>query len=314
MVRKPAGKGQWSMAGEKREAGKFAEPLNPLHTRLQAGFGEWLRILNFEPTSQRDMPKMLKEFLLYLEASGCHSPENITETHLECYLSHLYQRPNKLRGGAISKNYIRKHLQVVRKFARYLAESGQGSFTVSVGLTGKSSNVGAILTKPEVARLYKATGNDALGLRDRAMLAVYYGCGLRKNEGIALDVGDILLDKGLVLVRKGKGYKARHVPLTGHNRGDIEAYLLYGRPHLLGGKNGNALLLNRAGRRLRHPLCRLAGLKGAAGIKKAVGLHTLRHSIATHLLESGMGLEQIQRFLGHSSLESTQIYTHITNG
>ncbi len=302
------------MGAEKCKAGNFAGPKNPLYLRLQKGFSEWLRILNFEPTSQRDMPKMLGEFLGWLETNNCHNPESISETHLGNYLNHLYRRPNKRRGGAISKNYIRKHLQVVRKFTRYLAESGQGSFTVNVGLTGKSSNVGDILTKAEVARLYKATGDDVYGLRDRAMLALYYGCGLRKNEGIALDAGDILLDKGLVLVRKGKGYKARFVPLTGHNKQDIENYLTHARPHLLNGRNENALLVNRMGRRLSQPLCRLVRLKAAAGIGRAVGLHTLRHSIATHLLESGMGLEQIQRFLGHESLESTQIYTHITNG
>lgn len=262
------------MKVEKREAGNFCKTLNPLHTRLQKGFSEWLRILNFEPTSQRDMPKMLGEFMAYLETNGCHNPESITETHLGNYLNHLYQRPNKRRGGAISKNYIRKHLQVVRKFARYLAESGQGSFTVNVGLTGKSSNVGGILTKAEVARLYKATGDDVYGLRDRAMLALYYGCGLRKNEGIALDAGDILLDKGLVLVRKGKGYKARFVPLTGRNKADVEAYLLHGRPHLLNGRNENALLVNRVGGGPAHPAAQHrhapAGIGDGAGAYPAV--------------------------------------------
>lgn len=299
------------MGSEKREAGNFAEPLNPLHSRLHEGFGEWLRILNFEASSQRDMPKMLKEFLLHLESNSCHSPENITESHLESYLTYLHRRPNKRKGGAISRNYIRKHLQVIRKFARYLADSGNGSFEVKLKLTGRSTHIKDILTKEEITKLYESTGDDIYGLRDRAMLALYYGCGLRKNEGMALDVSDILLEKELVLVRKGKGYKARYVPLTGHNKKDIENYLLYARPHLRNGKNGNALLLNRVGRRLKDPFGRLIRLKETAGLKKVIGLHTLRHSIATHLLQSGMLLEHIQRFLGHSSLESTQIYTHI---
>ena len=299
------------MKVEKCKAGNFAGPLNPLHRRLHAGFSEWLRILNFDASSQRDMPKMLKEFLLYLEANNCHSPENITETHLENYLGYLYERPNKRRSGVISLNYIRKYLQVVRKFARYLAESGNGSFEVKLKLLGRSTNIKDILTREEVAILYAAATDDVYGLRDRAMLALYYGCGLRKNEGLALDVGDILPEKELVLVRKGKGYKARYVPLTGHNRKDLENYLIYARPHLLNGKSENALLLNRYGKRFRDPFGRLMRLKGNAGIKKIIGLHTLRHSIATHLLQSGMELEHIQRFLGHSSLESTQIYTHI---
>ncbi len=302
---------EWSTADEKREAGNFCSRLNPLHSRLHAGFSEWLRILNFEPTSQRDMPKMLKEFLSYLENNGCHSPENITESHLQYYLEYLHQRPNKRKGGAISKNYIRKHLQVIRKFARYLADSGSGSFEVKLKLVGRSTHIKDILTREEIKKLYECTKDDRLGLRDRAMLAVYYGCGLRKNEGMALDVSDILLEKELVLVRKGKGYKARYVPLTGNNKRDMENYLLYARPHLKNGKNENALLLNYSGRRLKSPLGRLVKLREAAGIRKMIGLHTLRHSIATHLLQSGMSLEHIQRFLGHSSLESTQIYTHI---
>jgi len=305
---------EWSKAGEKYKAGNFAEPLNPLHTRLHAGFGEWLRILNFEASSQRDMPKMLREFLGYLENNGCHSPETITESHLQQYLEYLHQRPNRKKGGAISKNYIRKHLQVVRKFARYLAESGNGGFEVKLKLTGRSTNIRDILTKEEITRLYESTGDDVYGLRDRAMLALYYGCGLRKNEGMSLDVGDILLEKELVLVRKGKGYKARYVPLTGNNKSDLENYLNYARPHLKNGKKENALLLNRVGRRLKDPFGRLIRLKETAGLKKTIGLHTLRHSIATHLLQSGMALEHIQRFLGHSSLESTQIYTHIVSG
>jgi len=302
---------EWSTADEKREAGNFCNRLNPLHRRLHAGFGEWLRILNFDASSQRDMPKMLREFLSYLESNSCHSPENITGSLLESYLEYLHQRPNKRKGGAISKNYIRKHLQVVRKFAGYLADSGNGSFEVKLKLVGRSTNIKDVLTREEVNKLYQCTGDDIYGLRDRAMLALYYGCGLRKNEGMALDVSDILLEKELVLVRKGKGYKARYVPLTGNNKSDLENYLNYGRPYLKNGKNEEALLLNRVGRRLRDPFGRLVRLREAAGIKKVIGLHTLRHSIATHLLQSGMGLEHIQRFLGHSSLESTQIYTHI---
>jgi len=286
---------------------------NPLYIRLHAGFGEWLRILNFEHTSQRDMPIMLEAFLCFLEANDCNSITAITESHLENYLLYLGEQPCKTKEGTLSLNYIRKHLQVIRKFARYLSESGQESFSVKVKIKGKSTNIKSILTKKEIAKLYQATGEDKLGLRDKALLAVYYGCGLRKNEGMTLNVQDILLEKELVFVRKGKGYKQRMVPLTGGNKTDLENYLNYSRPHLLNHKKEEALLLNLSGKRLRAAPERIQKLKAKAGIKKPAGLHTLRHSIATHLLQSGMKLEQIQRFLGHSSLESTQIYTHIVN-
>jgi len=284
---------------------------NPLYIRLNAGFAEWLRILNFEPTSQRDMPKMLTEFLSFLENKGCDHIRDIQETHLQDYLNYQSQRPSKTRAGALSLNYIRKYVQVLRKFSRYLTESGQDSFEIRIKLKGKTTNVKSILTRAEINKLYDTLKDDALGLRDRAMLALYYGCGLRKNEGVNVNVQDILLEKDLVYVRKGKGYKERYVPLAGGNKTDIENYLQYGRPYLINGKKDDALLLNVSGKRFRAADMRLRKLKGEAGIKKAAGLHTLRHSIATHLLQSGMKLEQIQRFLGHSSLESTQIYTHI---
>jgi integrase/recombinase XerD len=286
---------------------------NPLYIRLQAGFTGWLRILNFEPSSPRDMPKMLTEFLIYLQDHNCHRPHDIRQEHLKQYMEHLHERPSKTREGAISLNYIRKHLQVIRKFSRYLTESGQESFTVKLRIKGRSTNVKCILNMAEISSLYEAVKDDTLGLRDKAILALYYGCGLRKNEGANINVKDILLDKELVYVRKGKGYKERYVPLAGTGKADLENYILYGRPLLATDKKEDALLLNVNGTRLSGHTAyeRLQKLKAIAKIKKPAGLHTLRHSIASHLLHSGMALEQIQRFLGHSSMESTQIYTHL---
>ena len=270
--------------------------------------------MNFEPTSHRDMPKMLAEFLAFLEARDCNHQHDIKESHLKSYLEYLYERPNDKWGGGLSKNYIRKQFQVIRKFSRYLTESGQGSFAVKLRIKGKSTNIKSILTLQEISKLYDAVKDDIFGLRDKAMLALYYGCGLRKNEAVNVNVQDILPDKELVYVRKGKGYKERYVPLAGTAKSDLENYILYARPHLAGDKKNDALFLNVGGDRLSGDTCymRLQTLKNTAGIHhKPVGLHTLRHSIASHLLHSGMQLEQIQRFLGHSSMESTQIYTHL---
>lgn len=286
---------------------------NPLYMRLHAGFSEWLRILNFEPTSQRDMPKMLEAFLAYLEKHNCHHPHEIHETHLKAYLAYLHERPNYKWEGGLSKNYIRKNVQVIKKFSRYLTESGQESFSAKLVIKGNGTNIKSILTVAEVQQLYAATTNDTLGLRDKAMLALYYGCGLRKNEGANMNLTDVLLDKDMVFVRKGKGYKERYVPLSIRNKQDISDYIYYARIYLLTNPKEQALLLNVKGKRLSGARSyeRLQYLRNEAHITKPIGLHTLRHSIASHLLHSGMKLEQIQRFLGHSSLESTQIYTHL---
>jgi integrase/recombinase XerD len=287
--------------------------INPLYIRLHAGFSEWLRILNFEHTSQRDMPKMLEEFLNYLEAQDCNTIQDIKDKQLRDYRAYLDHRPNRKWEGGLSKNYIRKQMQVVKKFSRYLSESGQESFTIRLQIKGKSTFVKSVLTVEEIKKLYEATTDDVLGLRDKAILALYYGCGIRKNEGVSMNLSDVMLDKDMIFVRKGKGYKERYVPLADHNRNDIANYIHYARVYLLNNRREEALLLTRTGKRLQGATIydRLQKLSKEANITKQMGLHTLRHSIASHLLHSGMKLEQIQRFLGHSTLESTQIYTHI---
>lgn len=302
------------MASEKHRVTDFYKHLNPLYKRLVTGFNEWQRILNYEKTSQKDMPKMIAEFLNYMQDNNVTDPANITEILLQNYYGYLEQRPNRLRGGSISKNYIRKQLQAIRRFARYLGESGHESFAVNIKMTGRNSNVKDILLPIEIAELYEHTTDDPLGYRDRAMLALYYGCGLRKQEGLSVNMEDVQLEKELLLVRKGKGYKSRYVPLSKQSIKYLSDYLLYGRPFLHPQKNEKAFLLGIMGKRYADPFARLQVLRHRAGIAKPIGVHTLRHSIATRLLQSGMQLEHIQRFLGHSSLESTQIYTHIING
>ncbi|MBN2661132.1 MAG: tyrosine-type recombinase/integrase [Tannerellaceae bacterium] len=185
---------------------------------------------------------------------------------------------------------------------------------MDIQLQGRARNIKTIFTRAEIKALYNACDGDVLGIRDKAMLAVYYGCGLRRNEGVNLDTGDILPGKNLLFVRKGKNYKERYVPLTEAVKEDILNYLDFARQILIK-KQTNALFLNSSGDRITASMLaeRLKKLKCKAGIDKVAGLHTLRHSIATHLLQSGMKLAQIKRFLGHSSLESTQIYTHIGN-
>ncbi|WPU94324.1 hypothetical protein SNE25_02150 [Mucilaginibacter sabulilitoris] len=141
--------------------------MNPTYTRLHAGFTEWLRILNFEPTSQRDMPKMLMGFLNFLEAGNCHTIAMIKEQHIKAYLNYLYQRTNQKSGGGLSVNYIRKQMQVVRKFSRYLTESGQESFEAAIRIKDKNTNTREVLTVKEVQQLYLAAKDDLLGLRDK---------------------------------------------------------------------------------------------------------------------------------------------------
>lgn len=147
------------------------------------------------------------------------------------------------------------------------------------------------------------------------MLTAFYSCGMRRNEVCHLDINDIIFEKQILHVRKGKGYKERMIPITKQSLQHLENYLYDARPYLCSDKN-EAFFVTQTGKRLDGQMM-LIRLKKLIQLtcntelqQKDIHLHTLRHSIATHLLQNGMRLERIKDFLGHSSLESTQIYTH----
>jgi len=284
------------------------------YKKLEIRFKDWLRLLNFEPSTVKYAPMKAREFFGWLESQQIKEIENVNKPIISNYFDYLKTRQNKKKGGKLSKNYIRTHLTALRKLARYLRENQERSFEVDIKLTGAAQTRITIFTKDEIKDLYSACDTDILGMRDKAILAVYYGCGLRRNEGVNLDINDILFDKNFVYVRKGKNYKERYVPMSTGVKEDLESYIDFVRPVLIK-TNAKALFLNQYGNRLgsNSMADRLQKLKEKAEINKEAGLHALRHSIATHLLQSGMELEKIKRFLGHASLESTQIYTHIAN-
>jgi site-specific recombinase XerD len=147
------------------------------------------------------------------------------------------------------------------------------------------------------------------------MLSVFYGCGLRLQEGASLELSDILHDRKLLYVRRGKGYKERYVPVAEKSYADIRRYIEEARPELLQRPCAALFLDANKGRPIHKQslYLRIKALMRKAHITKEAGTHSLRHSIATHLLQSGMKLERIREFLGHAALDSTQIYTHLIN-
>lgn len=282
------------------------------HIRLEAAFKDWLSLTGYAATSVYSMPLYLREFLYWLELES-KPLESLRATDLDTYFFHLKHRKNQRRGGSISISYLYKHLQAIRQFSSYLHQTGQGGFDVDVVLPEQKRHIKDILSRHDIELLYAVCSSDAVGQRDRAMLGLFYGCGLRRNEGVNLDITDLLHDSNLVYVRKGKNYRERYVPIAPDIMNDLRAYTQQGRLQLLRNQNETALLLSQRGTRIdgQSLLVRLKHLLSKTEIEKAAGLHTLRHSIATHLLQSGMKLNHIARFLGHESLESTQIYTHI---
>ena len=216
---------------------------------------------------------------------------------------------------------VARKLVAVRALYRFLLREGliARDPTVVVGVPRRPRSLPKALSVEQVARLLEAPGNDLLGRRDRALLEVLYGTGLRISELVHLDVDDVDLDGRTVWVRAGKGDKDRRVPLGRPAADATGAYLVATRPDLAVRARppgpGGALWLNaRGGRLTRQGAWNvLRGHARAAGLQASVSPHTLRHSFATHLLEGGADVRVVQELLGHASLVTTQIYTMVSD-
>lgn len=206
-------------------------------------------------------------------------------------------------------------LSALKTFHKFLVREGYATSnpTETVGLPRKPRHLPQVLSVAQACRMIDLfAGESPRDLRDRAILEVLYGCGLRVSELCGLDVDRVHIDEGFLLVL-GKGDKERVVPISGAAARSLVRYLSEGRPHLARAAHlTGAVFLNARGGRLTrqsvHSLVRKAG--------EAVGVHdlhphTLRHSCATHMLEGGADLRVIQDMLGHADISTTQIYTHV---
>jgi len=300
---------------------------------LESGFLSWLRTLGYTPATITTRRRNIREFLLYLEQCGISSVDQAAGDKTRLFVRYLKRRENKLSGSGLMNASINVGISSVNKFFDYLHQSVSCTIVPDkLEYVEEFYQPQAILTLQEINALYEITYmqkwfaraetweyQKAIQQRDRAMLGIYYGCGLRKSEGTSLIVSDILIERKLIFVRKGKGCKERYVPVTDSNLHHLTEYLQDGRDLLLTkAQSGNeAFFINQYGtscsdQALSARLERLVKNSGSSSIQsKAPTIHTLRHSIATHLLQQGMDIEMIQQFLGHASMESTQLYTHL---
>lgn len=295
-----------------------------------ASFREWLQVLGYSEQTVYQLPNYIQEFLFYAEARGYAGLYQISNDLIKEHYYKLKERTNMRRTGGLSNGTLNKHLQAFHKFSDYLRQNGRLQLPkLDIQTEEDNTEITDILTQAEIKQIFAATElpyeqkkNDkgivyyeAMQLRDKAMLTAFYSCGMRRNEVVHLDISDIVFEKQILHVRKAKGYKERVIPLTKQSLQYLENYLYDARPYFCNDKN-EAFFVTHSGKRLGgtmmlRRLQQLIHLTGNATLQnKDIHLHTLRHSIATHLLQNGMKLERIKDFLGHSSLESTQIYTH----
>ena len=281
---------------------------------LEKAYGEWLKCLGYNEKTATYFPLQVREFLHWLEGQSFYEINCLSKKELLGFMTYFEKRGHQHRGGGLSVAHINKRRYSLNLLMKYLHEVGVLPHVLRLDYDAKSNlNERQILTKGEMKLLYESCGSSALGHRDRAMLSVYYGCGLRRSEGVALRVSDVLFERNLLHVVKSKNGHGRYVPMVLSVRQDLERYIYGWRQLVEGDGSKDWLFLSRSGKPLggNTMLRRLKELLEQSGLSSGIGLHSLRHSIATHLLEGGMSLEEVSLFLGHRELNSSQLYTHI---
>ena len=298
---------------------------NTIYQQHIQQFGDYLQAMGYAKKTVIGTPRLIADFFEYLETNQIYDIEAIKRGDIEDFMSYQANRPNLRKGLEIlSLVSLTKYYQAIVNFDRYLSNTQQGALNMPLSRNlARAEKKIIVLTQTEVKQLYQVCDlSSPYGIRDRAFLSLFYGCGLRRNEGINLEVDDIKFTHKLIHVRLGKGRKERYVPMNKAVIEDLERYIHESRPTFIidPAKAKTALLLSQrgikpTGETINNRLTKLKKETNNSSLKsKNITLHLLRHSIATHLLGQGMSLKRVAQFLGHSQLDTTQIYTHLNNG
>jgi integrase/recombinase XerD len=302
-------------------AGAAAGESTGLVDRLTTAIEDFLTYLRVERGLAEATLSAYRADLLDFAASrgAAENWDTSAETPIQ-YLSML-GTPGRGRRAVLRPTTLRRRAASIRGFYRFCYTEG----LITTDLAGRFDLprqprlLPEVLTVEEVDHLLGERGDGSpAGIRDRALLELLYACGLRISEAVGLDAEDLDLDSALVRVI-GKGDREREVPVGEVAIGWLRRYVSEVRPGWLAlwkgeSRHGGPLFLSVRGERLdrRRAWEMLVGAARSAGLKDGISPHTLRHSFATHLLEGGADLRIVQELLGHASINTTQLYTHLT--
>lgn len=260
----------------------------------------------------------LADYLAFLEKTGVADIAQVKRDTVVAYEDDLLHRDLDGDGAHYAASTVQRRVSTLKGFHQFLVREGicKDDPTGKLPLPKKPELLPDVLSVEQIDKLMVATGDlwsAGTATRNRAMLEVLYGCGLRVSELVGLDLGNYRRDEGFLAVM-GKGGKQRIAPISGMAQRMLDAYLADARPGFTQpyAKPTAAVFLNARGGRLSrqsvHAVVARAGL--AIGVEN-LHPHTLRHSYATHLLQGGADLRAIQELLGHADISTTQVYTHV---
>ncbi len=290
-------------------AGPPGHPMSAWEARSSA-FLDHLRARGRSANTLDAYRRDLRDLVGWLVDQGCERTDDVDLDTLRRYLADLDERGR-------ARSTIARRASTARSFFAHLAE-GDGPGRDPALLLGSPKvdrGLPRVLRVEEVDRLLSAIDTSTpIGMRDLALVELLYASAARVGEVVGLDVDDVDLEQQLVRVH-GKGDRQRIVPVGEPAVDALQRWIHDGRQHLAGGASAHAVFLNTRGARLGVRDARSAVERSAraAGLAR-VTPHTLRHSAATHLLESGADIRVVQEFLGHESLATTQRYTHLSRG
>ena len=300
--------------------------MNDNFTTLNQEYESWLDTLGFSTGLIYDYKHRIRDFFEWLQIQNIHHITQLKTEKINAYINYLQSRPNKRKTGGLSITHLNHNFMAIDKFLEFLHQIGMETAPTPLNYRikpDKNARINKIqpLTQQEIKQLQNNIKNIGLELplikqekkqeQIKLIFVLYYACGIRRTEGRNLLIQDIDFDKKTIFIKQGKNYKDRIIPINNQVIKALEHYI-YNFRNLQKVKH-NRLFLSTTGT-LNNYLQDLQKITNNEQLKaKKLTLHILRHSIATHLLQNGMSIENIAKFLGHSTLDSTQIYTHIVN-
>jgi len=279
---------------------------------LLGQYVEELRVRRYSTSSIEKAHVELPRLIHHLEEDGIRDARGVSEEHLAGYARHLERRITR-RGAPLAAASRASAISTVRRFFAFLTSRGHllHDPAAAIPLPRHARLPRGILTESQARRLMAAPfPGSVIGKRDRAILELLYGAGIRLGEAVRADVSDLDLREGVLLVRSGKGKKDRVVPVEGRAALALDIYLTDARPELVKRVDA-ALFLSRDGGRLSMVGLRAMVKRHGQAIGVHVSPHTLRHTCATHLLRGGADIRHVQELLGHRSLQTTALYTRV---